>query len=257
MGPTHDHLPGAAGRLGRPSGAQGTRTVFAARVGVVSSQVLVAETIGAALRSHGIRTLLLPWNDESDTDEPAGTTGPARRARADEPDLGVVLLICDLGTPARVDEVRERGRRCLAPWVVMADQDRGPAWGALLDAGARAVVHSSISLDALVDTLDTVLRGESPVGVAERIALLREWRVAQQHRELLRERMRTLSPREQTVLTMLYEGTTVRAIADRLEVSEATVRSQVKAVLRKLAVASQLAAVAAVGELQEEDRPHG
>jgi two-component system, NarL family, nitrate/nitrite response regulator NarL len=254
MGPTHDHLPGAAGRLGRPSGAQGMRTVFASRVGIASDQALLAETIGAALSSHGIRILLLSWKQEPDSDDLVGPGGPEHRPA--DPDLGVVLLICDLGTPARVDEVRERGRRCLAPWVVMADQDRGPAWGALLDAGARAVVHSSISLDALVDTLDTVLRGESPLGVAERIALLREWRVAQQHRDLLRDRMRTLSPREQTVLTMLYEGTTVRAIADRLDVSEATVRSQVKAVLRKLAVASQLAAVAAVGELQEEDRTY-
>ena len=48
----------------------------------------------------------------------------------------------------------------------------------------------------------------------------------------------------------LYMGETVRLIAARLEVSESTVRSQVKSVLHKLAVPSQIAAVATLDELR-------
>ena len=52
------------------------------------------------------------------------------------------------------------------------------------------------------------------------------------------------------MLQQLYQGLGVRIIAERGEVTEATVRSQVKAILRKLDVNSQIAAVAAYQEVQ-------
>ena len=62
-------------------------------------------------------------------------------------------------------------------------------------------------------------------------------------------RLETLSDREEEVLQRLYEGVGVRAIAEQSEVAEATVRSQVKSILRKLDVSSQMAAVLAYEEL--------
>ncbi len=59
----------------------------------------------------------------------------------------------------------------------------------------------------------------------------------------------TLSDREEEVLQQLHEGVGVRAIAEQSEVAEATVRSQVKSILRKLEVSSQMAAVLAYEEL--------
>lgn len=221
------------------------------RVAVSSDLGLVAETIGAALGSRGVDVSVVPWTEDVGPDSEAHDWGAPPPAGGPGPD--VVLLVCDLETPARLDEVRERGQRCVVPWVVMAHSDPGPAWGAVLEAGARAVVPSTISLDEVVDMLGVVLHDESPIGVVERVGLLRQWWAAVEERALLRERMRTLSPREQEVLSMLYEGTSVRAIADQLELSEATVRSQVKSVLRKLSVGSQLAAVAAMGELRSDD----
>jgi DNA-binding NarL/FixJ family response regulator len=223
------------------------------RIGVLSDLALVAETVAAALIGRGMVASVLPWAQEAGRSTPPPDWGvPAPRSEEPVPDL--VLMICGLGSPSKIAAACERGKRCVVPWVVMADSRPGPAWGAVLEAGARAVVLSTISLTDLEEVLGSVLRGESPIGVAERIALLREWWSARTEREQLSDRMRSLSPREQVVLSMLYEGTTVRAIADRLEVSEATVRSQVKAVLRKLSVASQLAAVAAVGEFRDDDR---
>jgi DNA-binding CsgD family transcriptional regulator len=67
-------------------------------------------------------------------------------------------------------------------------------------------------------------------------------------------RMRSLTPRERTVLRLLYAGDNVRSIALLLDVSEATVRSQVKSVLRKLDVNSQLAAIAAFRRLQDGEK---
>lgn len=55
-----------------------------------------------------------------------------------------------------------------------------------------------------------------------------------------------LSPRERDVLSHLVEGRSAEAIAAAGYVSLSTVRSQIRAVLGKLEVNSQLAAVAAV-----------
>ena len=54
----------------------------------------------------------------------------------------------------------------------------------------------------------------------------------------------TLTQREREVLTELTRGKSVDCIANEWVVSEATVRTQVRGVLTKLDVRSQLAAVA-------------
>ena len=70
-------------------------------------------------------------------------------------------------------------------------------------------------------------------------------------REEIGRRVGSLTPREHEVLTLLHAGEPVAQIAQLLGVSPATVRTQVKAVLRKLQVNSQLGAVAALGDLLE------
>ena len=70
------------------------------------------------------------------------------------------------------------------------------------------------------------------------------WRSAQERSRGLQERLNRLTPRELQVLDLLRGGLPVRSIASRLGLSESTVRSQVRAVLHKLDVRSQLAAVA-------------
>ena len=59
----------------------------------------------------------------------------------------------------------------------------------------------------------------------------------------MQARLDLLTTREREVLAHLMLGRTVREIAARSVVSEATVRTQVKSILAKLEVTSQLAAV--------------
>jgi DNA-binding NarL/FixJ family response regulator len=61
--------------------------------------------------------------------------------------------------------------------------------------------------------------------------------------DVMRRRLELLTPRERQVLGALIEGHNVRDIARSSVVSEATVRTQVKSILGKLEVSSQLAAV--------------
>ena len=67
--------------------------------------------------------------------------------------------------------------------------------------------------------------------------------------QALRARLDLLTVRESEVLGHLTHGRTVRDIATLLVVSEATVRTQVKSILAKLEVSSQLAAVALARQL--------
>lgn len=54
----------------------------------------------------------------------------------------------------------------------------------------------------------------------------------------------SLTPRQQTVLTMLADGKQARKIAAELQLSEMTVRNHIRAILRQLGCTSQLSAVA-------------
>ena len=77
----------------------------------------------------------------------------------------------------------------------------------------------------------------------EREELLQPWHKERQKHQELRNRLQRLTAREREVLGHLTEGHTVRDIARLSVVSEATVRTQVKSILAKLEVSSQLAAV--------------
>lgn len=60
------------------------------------------------------------------------------------------------------------------------------------------------------------------------------------------ERLTLLSPRERQVIDLVAAGLRTAEIADRLELSRATVETHIRAVVRKLAVRTRLQAVALV-----------
>jgi DNA-binding NarL/FixJ family response regulator len=84
----------------------------------------------------------------------------------------------------------------------------------------------------------------------------REW-VDRHRRYLARERelsrrLARLSRREREVLELLAEGQRAAAIAARLVVSMPTVRTQIRSILTKLEVSSQLEAVALLRQQQPD-----
>ena len=155
----------------------------------------------------------------------------------------VVLLDLDLG---RLGD----GTRLVAPLartgalvaVVTASADRG-RWGECLRLGARTVMSKAQPLNEIRATVRRLNEGLPVMDRAERESLLQEWHVSREKQHEARSRLHRLTPREQEVLARLYEGMAVRDIARLSVVSEATVRTQVKSILSKLEVSSQLAAV--------------
>ena len=90
-----------------------------------------------------------------------------------------------------------------------------------------------------------------------RARVILEWRETMEALQELARRLESLTPREMAVLSSLSEGQSVKDIAEQVGVSEGTVRSQVKSILRKLGVRSQLASVAAYRQLDELRRRSG
>ena len=82
------------------------------------------------------------------------------------------------------------------------------------------------------------------LSTARRYELLADLRAARAIRERDLAPFTTLTPRERSVLAALAQGQRVDTIAAAAVVSEATVRSQIRGVLAKLNVNSQLEAVA-------------
>jgi len=206
---------------------------------VTSEQSLVAEAVAAALTRRGTPATPLAWP----TDPRAGGHLPG------QPSGLVGLLVSDLDswTSLRMTWRLIAGEPFA--WVVVTAAPEGPMWGAALDAGARAVLPSGCGLRSVGRALADAADG-APATVGPRQAtLIASWFELLERREMIRHQVDSLTPREHEVLTMLHAGDRISRIAQLLGVSPVTVRSQVKAVLRKLEVKSQLGAVAALDEM--------
>ena len=215
------------------------------RVAVGSDQPLVAESVAVALHARGFDPVPVQWpllGPEPDLRMRRGR--PRRRLVGPPPEVG--LIVTDL---VRVEQVH--GAAALVtglpvPWLVMAGVPRGPAWGGLYERGVTLVIANDKGLDNVSGLLTDLAAGREPTGQRrKRRELVQGWQDFTEHRGEMSARFSTLTDREEEVLQRLHEGLAVRTIAERSEVTEATVRSQVKAILRKLDVNSQLAAVAA------------
>jgi DNA-binding NarL/FixJ family response regulator len=156
----------------------------------------------------------------------------------------VLLVNADLG--AHCD-----GAALIAPMVragvavvVFTEAADEPEWGRCLEQGARTVLPKDASVASVVSVVRRVSQGHQVMERSERERLIGLHRRQEATRRDARMRLQELSPQEGEILRHLMSGRTVREIAIIRVVSEATVRSQVKAILAKLQLSSQLAAVA-------------
>jgi two-component system nitrate/nitrite response regulator NarL len=203
------------------------------RVLVVDDHPLVATGLQIALRARG-------WTVEVAAGPSPGAV--IAQAEAFAPDC--VLLDLHLGPElgSGVDLIGPL--RALGAAVVMltAETDRF-ALAACLEAGAEGWICKNAFLDTVVEAIDDVIAGRPLLGRTAREALLDELRSRRASLQDAQSPFDRLSPREQCVLGALVEGMSAEEIAETHYVSLATVRSQIRAILQKLGVRSQLAAV--------------
>jgi DNA-binding NarL/FixJ family response regulator len=171
------------------------------------------------------------------------------------PEVG--LLLSDLDRWSLIQTATLVVERIRVPWVALTTSPRGPFWGGLLAAGVEVVLPGDTGLEHISDLLLSVAQSQVATPADERFELEAAWREMRARHGDVTERIGQLTPREREVLHLMYEGSSVARIAETFEVTPATVRSQVKAVLRKLDVNTQLAAVAAFDDaLDLRAMPH-
>jgi DNA-binding NarL/FixJ family response regulator len=204
------------------------------RVVLVDDHQLLAQSLALALQLEGV---------ECRVAELADRDALVREVVDDPPDL--VLLDLELGgaigdgstlVPAFV----RAGCRVL---VVSASTDQDQVCRAL-ELGAIGAVRKDVAFTQLLDAALAAARGDQLISEGERLRLIAEARSRRSRRLEALAPFERLSAREAAVLRELAAGRSVGAIAGSWFVSEATVRSQVRAVLTKLGVTSQLEAVA-------------
>ena len=153
-----------------------------------------------------------------------------------------------------VSQLRERFP--LANIIVMSAVCDVDSVMASLHAGADGYVLSSMTCDVLTKSFDLVMAGETVLpseftrafsvakGATQNLAaasvisptsngsLVSEL----QNRPIERQEVRSLSGRELTIMSRLREGDSNKIIARRIGLAEATVKTHVKAILRKVGV---------------------
>jgi DNA-binding NarL/FixJ family response regulator len=205
---------------------------------IVDDHPLFRTALLLALRAEGLDAHQLPVT------EPNGIL-----AAADRFSDAVVLLDLNLGVDTAghpvhgaqlVAGLNQQGKRTI---VLSGGGDRSGT-AAAIAAGAIGSLTKSIPFATLVDTVSQAAAGQPIMTVAERQRWLCQHRNDTESRRRYAERMNRLSPREREVLTLLADGHRASAIAEQFVVALTTVRTQIRAILSKLEVRSQLEAVA-------------
>lgn len=206
------------------------------RVVLVEDHQLFAESLDVAMTIEGydVRRISPP---ESVTH--ANTLLPAiLRAQP-----RIVLLDLDLGPAGSAIPLIEPIVRTGAAVVVVTASHDKVRWGECLRNGARIVLSKTSPLNRILATVRLINDGRSVLSHEDREDLLRLYHSERHEVKEIRGRLDALTRRESEILGYLMDGLNVRDIAVRSVVSEATVRTQVKSILAKLGVSSQLAAV--------------
>ena len=200
---------------------------------IVEDHALLAETLVIALGAEGCRARV------------AGLISPAlllQQVRTLRPD--VVLLDLDLGALGDgidlVQPLTALGARVL---VVSGTNDR-IRLAETVERGAVGFLSKRVPFEQLLATVLDVVAQRPVLGTARRYELMAELRSARAARGKDLAPFKSLTAREQAVLAGLAQGKRAETIAAAAFLSEATVRSQIRSVLAKLGVNSQLEAVA-------------
>ena len=113
-----------------------------------------------------------------------------------------------------------------------------------LEAGALGIASKADGFGSVLEQIRRAADGETVTPVTLRAQLLSDLAAHRRADEQRKAPFEALSSRERDVLRQIVEGKQAAAIAKESFVSLATVRTQIRSILMKLEVTSQVAAVA-------------
>ena len=157
----------------------------------------------------------------------------------DNEDLDLVLLDLTMpGASGLSGLIALRGLHHSVPLVVVSAHDDPVTIRRALDLGVSGFISKSASIEDIRRAVETVLAG----GIAAPANIELTAEADPEISDLIR-RLQTLTPQQTRVLGMLAEGLLNKQIAYELDVSEATIKAHVSAILQKLGVDSRTQAV--------------
>jgi DNA-binding NarL/FixJ family response regulator len=196
-----------------------------AHVAIVEPQALVRDALVALLEAAGFVTA-------TDSGSPDHVLDVALRAH--QPD--VILLdvdptnSADIGIFHQLPVIAERWRT-----LILTISDDPMMHARAIELGAMGIVTRDQPGEVLIKALKKVNAGElwlDRARIASVVSRLARGRAAEDDPE--RERVEALTRREREIVNLVSEGLKNKQIADRLSISEATVRNHLTSILDKL-----------------------
>ena len=203
---------------------------------IVEDHALLAESLALALRLRGFDQVEIADSDDLEPD--------AVLACVDRFHPQVVLLDLFLGEAGvaipLIGPISSRGALVL---ILTASADR-VMLARCLEAGAGGVFDKAQPFEDLMTWVTDAALGHATIRPAVREQLMAELAGNRRDSEMLLPSFARLSERQAAVLEAIISGETADQIAAAQFIAVSTVRSHIRAVLEKLGVNSQLAAVA-------------
>jgi DNA-binding NarL/FixJ family response regulator len=199
---------------------------------------------------HGIAELLRQSKDIDAVWQAPGSRQAVQISQQRRPH--VVIIETQMPDGEGLATIQALRKHCPEANILVLTQQEDPdAAVRALEAGAVGYVLKDIEPEHLLSAIRHVASGRAMLNprVARHILARLTSANGSSHDEVLRQR--GLTDREIEILTLLACGLTDREIASRLFLSEATVKTHLKAVFRKLGARNraQAAAIAAVSGL--------
>ena len=209
---------------------------MAERILLVDDHPLTRSALAGLLRQHGFDVV--------------GEAEDGEQAIARAAELAPELIVLDLSMPGldgltALPQLREAAPECEV--VVLTASETEENLLAAIRAGAAGYLLKSEPPERIVGFLRGVANGEAALSGAVARRLLEQVRVGGGRGSGVPDSIASLlSARELEVLLLLDEHLGTDAIAKRLFISEHTVRSHVKSLLRKLGASSRREALEAL-----------
>ena len=209
------------------------------RVFLVDDQTLVRQ---------GIRSLLAL----ADGIEVVAEAADGKQAMAQIPQAAPDVVLMDMRMPVMsgLEALQAMGRAgTLPPTIILTTFDDDALVLAGIKAGARGYLLKDVSLEQLVDAIQTVAGGGSLVQPAVTQRLLSGLEHMRNEFVSL-DRPDPLTDRETEILRLMASGFSNKEIANSLGVAEGTIKNHVSNILSKLGVRDRTRAVLKAFELQ-------
>ena len=202
-----------------------------------------------ALFREGLRTLLSVQPDFEIVGEAGNGEEGLKMAVQTRPDVVLMDLRMPLMDGVKTTErIKSSLPACRVIVLTTFDDDELVFDG--LRAGAIGYLLKDVSSNKLFDAIRAASRGEYFLLPAITAKVIAEFaRIPRSNPNRAHDSAETLSPREQEIIRLVASGDSNKEIAERLVISEGTVKNHLSNILAKLSVKDRLQAVIRAREL--------